>query len=424
MRLSAVVDSAWREVARRPLRGALAVIGVALATTTLVALLALGRGIQLNVLEQSSTPFLTVVQVLPGAPAPGKIPRALDDRALQDIRALPHVREALPAIVVPASVRVGGPQVGGTILGLAPTARAPYALTAGQAPSSTGGDGAVLTPAGLRALGLGADEVIGATAELELRRGDARAERRLVPVRIVGVSADDIPGEIAVVPLALADDALTWIATGESASARDVRLAQQAANVLLFGGKVVAPDLSGSRYTTIWAFADSVGEVRRVALAINDLGFGTYSNTALTQTIDEAFRAINAGLLAIAIIALVIAALGVANAMVTTVSERTVEIGVLKALGASDEDVHRLVLAQAALLGVIGGVLGMVFGAAATLVSAVVIRDVASRTFTPVVDVPLVLGALAVAVVVSLLASWVPAARAASLPPAEALRIE
>ncbi len=424
MRTSAVLEWAWREVVRRPLRGSLAILGVALATTTLVALVALSRGVQANVLEQSSTPFLTIVQVLPAAPSAGTSPRSLDDRALQDVRAVPHVREAFPAIVVPATLSSSGRQSSGTVIGLTPSGRVPYALAAGRAPNSSETDAAVLTPAGLRGLGLTSQGALGTSADLELRRGDTGSERRVVALRIVGVSVDDIPGEIAIVPLRLADAALSWIATGESSRARDVRLAQQAASALLFGGKAVAPDLSGSRYTTIWAFADSVSEVRGVARAIGDLGFGTFSNTALAQTIDDALRAVNAGLLAIAVIALVIAALGVANAMVTTVSERTAEIGVLKAIGATDEDVARLVLAQAAILGGLGGLIGIVLGNGLTLLAALAVRNIAARAFTPVIDAPLLGVALAVSVAVSLGASWLPAARAALLPPAEALRSE
>ncbi|HEV2250871.1 MAG TPA: FtsX-like permease family protein [Candidatus Limnocylindria bacterium] len=425
MRPRALFAAAARDVATRPLRSALTAIGVALATAALVALVALSRGIQVNVLEHSSTPFLTIVQVLPAQAAAGASARALDDGALWDIRAAPHVREAIPAIVVPVSVATAGRQVGGTLIGLSPAGPAPYALSAGRAPSSTETDGVVLTPAGVRALGLSADAAVGLMLQVSLRRGDTRTEQRTVTLRVAGVSADDIPGQLAVTSLAVADDAIAWIATGESAAARDVRLAQQAAAALLFGGRVVAADLGGSRYTTIWAFADSVADVRDVARAIERLGFGTYSTTALSQTIDDAFRVVNGGLASIALIALLIAALGIANAMVTTVSERTVEIGVLKALGATDETVQALVLAQGAMLGLIGGMAGVLLGTAMAVAAGVVVRGVISSAgFAPVVDPALGAGALGVALAVSLLASSIPARRAAALVPADALRSE
>lgn len=425
MKPRALLAAAARDVGRRPLRSALTAIGVALATTALVALVALSRGIQVNVLEQSSTPFLTIVQVLPAQAAAGASARALDDGALRDIRAARHVREALPAIVVPASVATAGRQVGGTLIGLSPAGPAPYALSAGRAPNSTETDAVVLTPAGVRALGLSADAAIGLALQIGLRRGDTRTEQRTVSLRVAGVSADEIPGQLAVTSLAVADDAIAWIATGESATARDVRLAQQAAAALLFGGRVVAANLGGSRYTTIWAFADSVADVRDVARAIERLGFGTYSNTALSQTIDDAFRVVNGGLAAIALIALLIAALGIANAMVTTVSERTVEIGLLKALGATDETVQALVLAQGAMLGLVGGVAGVVLGTAMAVAAGIAIRGfLNSGAFAPVVDPALGAGALGVTLAVSLLASWIPARRAAALVPADALRSE
>lgn len=421
-----LLDFALRDVRRRPLRSALTALGVTLATTTLVALIALSRGIQLDVLERSSTPFLTIVQVLPAAPAAGVSPRALDESAVRDIRAIAHVREALPAIVVPASIAASGHQVAGTVIGLAPVNRAPYALAAGRAPLASEADAVVLTPAGLRGVGLAPDAAPGLSLQLDLRRGDTRSEHRFVALRVVGVSAEEIPGELAIVPLATADDALSWISTGESSAARDLRLAQQAAAALLFGGRAVVSDLAASRYTTIWAFADSVSDVRGVAQAIDGLGFGTYSNTALAQAVDDAFRVVNGGLAAIALIALLIAALGVANAMVTTVSERTVEIGVLKAIGATDEAVQAIVLAHAALLGLIGGGIGVLVGAAAAVAAGIAVRGVlgSAARLVPVIDVPLVVAALVVAVAVSLVSSWLPARRAAGLVPMEALRSE
>ncbi|MBI3521831.1 MAG: hypothetical protein HY071_01870 [Chloroflexi bacterium] len=163
-----------------------------LATTTLVALFALSRGIQLDVLKRSSTPFLTIVQVLPAAPAAGVSPRALDESAVRDIRTTPHVREALPAIVVPASITVSARQVSGTIIGLTPGGRAPYALAAGRAPTSSENDGVVLTPAGARSLGLAPDAALGLALQMELHRGDTRSERRTMALRVVGVAADEI----------------------------------------------------------------------------------------------------------------------------------------------------------------------------------------------------------------------------------------
>jgi hypothetical protein len=262
--------------------------------------------------------------------------------------------------------------------------------------------------------------------ELELRRGEARTERRTTNLRIVGVASDELPGQLAILSLPDAEDALAWIATGESEDARNLRLAQQAAAALLFGGRAVAADLAGSRYTGVWAFADSPAHLRDVVNEAHELGFSAFSAGALSQTVDDLFRAVNATLAAIAAVALLVAMLGVVNALVTTVSERTVEIGVLKAIGATDATVERMFLVEAALLGLVGGVLGIAVGSALAFLGAAVGRQIVggAARLDVLIDAPLVIGALGVAVLISVVGGWLPARRAARLVPADALRSE
>ncbi len=425
----------WRELAahaarnlrRRPLRNVLAGLGVLLGTATLVALLGLSRGLELQVLERSAQqPLLTLVQVLPGPAPAGGTARPLDDAAVDAISRSRYVRAAFPVVVVPATLHLGDRAPSGTVLGMSPAGLAPYALAAGRAPAASDGHSAVLTPAGIRGLGIDADAAVGRSLDLELRRGDTRSERRVITFRIGGVAADELPGQLALIPLSGAEDAVAWIATGESDDARSLRLAQQAAAALLFGGRAVGADLAGSRYTGVWALADSPAHLRDVVDEAHGLGFSAFSAGALSQTVDDLFRAVNAALAAIAAVALLVAMLGVVNALVTTVSERTVEIGVLKALGASDATVERMFLVEAALLGASGGLAGVALGAVLALAGAALGRQAVggAARLDVLIDPPLVAGAIAVAIAVALLGGWLPARRAARLVPAEALRSE
>jgi putative ABC transport system permease protein len=121
---------------------------------------------------------------------------------------------------------------------------------------------------------------------------------------------------------------------------------------------------------------------------------------------------------AIAVIALVVAAIGIANIMLVSVAERTREIGIMKAVGAQNRDVMGLFLAEATVLGAVGAVLGLPLGVAVSY-GATVYAEVA---FTPAY------GWFAIAVVVGILVGVVaglyPAWRAASVDPIDALRYE
>lgn len=415
------VRAAIRGVVRRPLRYGLATLGVALGTAMLVSLLAISGGLQHELVGRlGERPLLTMIQVSASAPRAGEAPRPLDTRTVEEISRLPRVREAIATVVLPASVRVGDRAPSGTVMGMAPAGRAPYSLSRGRAPTAAEPDAVVLTALGARGLGPEPDALLGRSATLELRRGDAR---RSIPIRVVGVAAEEIPG-LAIVPLALAEDALAWVATGETEAARDLRLAQQAAAALLFGGRAVASDLATTRYTSVWVVADHASSVSVLKRDIERLGYSALSNDAATETVEELFRVVNAALAAIAAIALVVAALGVVNALVTSVSERTVEIGILKAIGASDPVVERLFLAEAAVVGIVGGILGVILGTVGAVAASVGADRAVGASVAPRVDVALTLLAIAVALAVSLVAGWLPARRAARLMPADALRAE
>jgi len=120
----------------------------------------------------------------------------------------------------------------------------------------------------------------------------------------------------------------------------------------------------------------------------------------------------------VAVIGLVVGAIGIANIMLVSVTERTREIGVMKAVGARNRDVLVLFLVEAGLLGTIGAVLalpvGLVVGYAATRYAEVTFALAPTWMVT----------AVAVGVVVGVVAGLYPAWRAARVDPIDALRYE
>lgn len=136
------------------------------------------------------------------------------------------------------------------------------------------------------------------------------------------------------------------------------------------------------------------------------------------------FRGILAG---IGGVALLVAAIGIANTMIMAVLERTREIGIMKAVGAAPRDIRALFLAEAALVGIFGGVLGLAIGLAGGKAIEEVIRQLNPRTNPPgifVVDLPLALGSLGLALAVSLVAGFLPSRRAMRMSALSALRYE
>jgi putative ABC transport system permease protein len=119
----------------------------------------------------------------------------------------------------------------------------------------------------------------------------------------------------------------------------------------------------------------------------------------------------------IAGISLLVGGVGVANAMFMAVMERTQQIGVLKAIGATRNDILESFILEAALIGMVGGVLGVALGAGVSLL-------VGAFGIAAEVSVELALFAMAFALGVGGIAGFIPARRAADLPPVEALRYE
>ena len=127
----------------------------------------------------------------------------------------------------------------------------------------------------------------------------------------------------------------------------------------------------------------------------------------------------------IAGISLLVGGVGIMNIMLVSVTERTKEIGLRMALGATGGDILRQFLAESALLAAIGGAVGFALGVAGAAGLTLLINAYSSGSDWPiVVSVEAGVGAIVFAAIVGVFFGWYPARRAARLDPIEALRYE
>jgi len=152
--------------------------------------------------------------------------------------------------------------------------------------------------------------------------------------------------------------------------------------------------------------------------------FTVESSQQLQATISSTLTAMSTFLIAIAAVSLIVGAVGVANTMFTSVLEKTKEIGIMKAIGARNHDILMIFLFNAALIGLIGGILGVLLG---TILSGFIPLLLAGTQFSrggSLVTTSSVILSLSVSLFVGIVAGIVPAYQGSRLKPVDALRYE
>jgi putative ABC transport system permease protein len=182
-------------------------------------------------------------------------------------------------------------------------------------------------------------------------------------------------------------------------------------------------------YSSISVRVKNPTQVKVVEDAIKKMGFNTFSLLDASQSLRTFFRVLDLFLLIFGSLALAVASIGIVNTLVMAILERRREIGIMKAIGASDGDVKKLFFAEAGAMGIVGGIAGVALGwAIGRIINLGTNVYLRRESLTPdnfwAVPWWLVAVAIGFSFLVSLISGLYPAGRAAKLDPVQALRYE
>ncbi|MEM0493382.1 MAG: ABC transporter permease [Candidatus Thermoplasmatota archaeon] len=174
--------------------------------------------------------------------------------------------------------------------------------------------------------------------------------------------------------------------------------------------------------------ADNIEDVINQNHGKKDFSSAT-TMTSILETVQTIIGLVQMVLVAIASIALVVASIGIMNTMLTSVMERTREIGIMKAIGATNRDIMGVFIIEGVMVSSIGGILGVILGvfgsqALTMFLSGFFVSMSGSARLTPIITVVSVVIAVMVSLIVGVLSSLYPAWKAANMSPIEAVRYE
>ena len=400
------------------MRSGLTVLGIVIGVAAVIAMLAVGNGAQASITGSISSIGTNLLFVFsgaadgpPGGPGSGRSgnndrPLTLADAdAIADPFAAPSVGMVAPAIQGNGTLTFGGEKSTSTISGVTPaysTVRN-LELAEGEFLNEEQMLGrmsvVVLGPETAEAIFGHADGIVGETIRIEGQ-----------PFRVIGVLVAKGGGAFG------SEDNAAYIPF-TTAQARLIKRDSRDEIDVLF--------VQATSAESVVQASDEISNIlrqrHRTPIGADD--FTVFTQQDFLKTFETITGVLTIFLGGIAGISLLVGGIGIMNIMLVSVTERTREIGLRKALGARKKDILLQFLTESSLLSLIGGIIGIMFG----WLIAFVVGKVATATgnnFTPIVGTDAIILSTSFSAIIGLFFGIYPASRAANLEPVEALRYE
>jgi putative ABC transport system permease protein len=401
MSLGEATRIALRSLRSNRLRSALTMLGIIIGTAAVILLIAIGNGARSTVYERIQ-PLANLVIVVPST---GNVPGGTNPKDLVDAD-VAALRKQLPpsAVVIPATA--------GQVLTETETTKFRSRVVGSTERWLEANDRDLQAGSGLsqgQVQSAARVVVLGPTVASTLFNDPASALGRTVrvnhqPFTVLGVmQAAGQPGD------------------------NDVLMPLSTARRYVFGGgdKLNQIIVQAGQTSAVPAVEDEVVRILSERHQIRDAtkrDFEVQSLRSRLDTFNEILHVTTLFTASVAAISLVVGGIGVLNIMLVAVAERTREIGIRKAVGATRRAIVQQFLIESTVLAGLGGLLGVLAGVGLSTLGGLIVPRLDPTLFTPAVSARSVVISFAISLVIGLIAGGYPANRAARLHPIDALR--
>lgn len=416
MKLSYSIELAVINLVRSKLRTWLTIIGIVIGVAAVLMILSLGNALQQNVQNSLSGLGANLITITPGfsraggfgggfkgAGASTTTAQNLTNNDLEQVSLIPNINETMGIVSGKVTINYRDQNTSVGIKGIDPNKYLNFFT------SDSIGSGRFLISSDSYSAVIGyniANQyfktpiIIGSTIELNG-----------IPFTVVGILAQTGTGG--------SDDSSVLIST---TSARNLLNYQQ------------------NQFSSIYAYVQDLSQLNTTQTLLtqrlmnsrhdtaNNQDFTVTASQSIQQRVQAVISGVSLFLALIAAVSLLVGAIGISNTMFMTVLERTRQIGIFKALGASSWEISRLFLIESSLLGLSGGIIGVIVS---VLLSSSLSLLGVSISFGPrgsglnvSISLYLIIFALVFSTIIGAAAGYFPSRQASKLNPVEALRYE